>query len=68
VLQGVIDAVNELLDELATSASSISERVNDMVPFEDTILTVGSSATVLHFLLAAKVRCYTPPSCHFNLA
>lgn len=54
VKEGVVDAVNELLDEIESSASSVAMHALTTLTSKDAVLTRGLSNTVVEFLLAAK--------------
>ncbi|GAV80326.1 IF-2B domain-containing protein [Cephalotus follicularis] len=52
----VIEAVNELIQDIATCHDQISEQAVEHIHQNEVILTLGSSRTVLEFLCAAKEK------------
>ncbi|KAL9675725.1 hypothetical protein QQ045_003931 [Rhodiola kirilowii] len=50
----VIEAVNELIQDIATCHELIAEQAVEHIHHNEVILTLGSSKTVLEFLCAAK--------------
>ncbi|KAH6759807.1 NagB/RpiA/CoA transferase-like superfamily protein [Perilla frutescens var. hirtella] len=50
----VIEAVNELIQEISTCHEQISEQAVEHIHHNEVILTLGGSQTVKEFLLAAK--------------
>lgn len=50
---GVLDAVNELLDELDTSSVTLAGAAGDVLGHGDVIMTAGYDAAVRDFILAA---------------
>ncbi|KAL1564345.1 translation initiation factor eIF-2B subunit beta-like [Salvia divinorum] len=52
----VIEAVNELIQEISTCHEQIAEQAVEHIHHNEVILTLGSSHTVKEFLLAAKEK------------
>ncbi|KAI9113634.1 hypothetical protein K1719_015561 [Acacia pycnantha] len=52
----VIEAVNDLIQDIATCHKQIAEQAVEHIHQNEVILTVGSSRTVLEFLCAAKEK------------
>ncbi|XP_061367818.1 uncharacterized protein LOC133310836 isoform X2 [Gastrolobium bilobum] len=52
----VIEAVNELIQDIATCYEQIAEQAVEHIHHNEVILTLGSSKTVLEFLCAAKEK------------
>lgn len=52
----VIEAVNELIQDIATCHEQIAEQAVEHIHQNEVILTLGSSKTVLEFLCAAKEK------------
>ncbi|KAF5469820.1 hypothetical protein F2P56_010379 [Juglans regia] len=52
----VIEAVNELIQDIATCHEQIAEQAVEHIHQNEVILTLGSSRTVLEFLCAAKEK------------
>uniref|UniRef100_A0A7N0ZSE1 Translation initiation factor eIF2B subunit beta n=1 Tax=Kalanchoe fedtschenkoi TaxID=63787 RepID=A0A7N0ZSE1_KALFE len=52
----VIEAVNELIQDIATCHEQIAEQAVEHIHHNEVILTLGSSKTVLKFLCAAKEK------------
>ncbi|XP_044461610.1 translation initiation factor eIF-2B subunit beta [Mangifera indica] len=52
----VIDAVNELIQDISTCHELIAEQAVEHIHQNEVILTLGSSRTVLEFLCAAKEK------------
>ncbi|KAF8043043.1 hypothetical protein BT93_A1400 [Corymbia citriodora subsp. variegata] len=52
----VIEAVNELIEDISTSHEQIAEQAVEHIHQNEVILTLGSSRTVLEFLCAAKEK------------
>ncbi|OIV97212.1 hypothetical protein TanjilG_15277 [Lupinus angustifolius] len=52
----VIEAVNELIQDIATCYDQIAEQAVEHIHQNEVILTLGSSKTVLEFLCAAKEK------------
>ncbi|KAG6421815.1 hypothetical protein SASPL_118372 [Salvia splendens] len=52
----VIEAVNELIQEISTCHEQIAEQAVEHIHHNEVILTLGSSQTVKEFLLAAKEK------------
>ncbi|XP_054804377.1 uncharacterized protein LOC129307442 isoform X1 [Prosopis cineraria] len=52
----VIEAVNDLIQDIATCHEQIAEQAVEHIHHNEVILTLGSSRTVLEFLCAAKEK------------
>ncbi|XP_027922432.1 translation initiation factor eIF-2B subunit beta-like [Vigna unguiculata] len=52
----VIEAVNELIQDISTCYEQIAEQAVEHIHHNEVILTLGSSKTVLEFLYAAKEK------------
>ncbi|XP_076960782.1 uncharacterized protein LOC143637225 [Bidens hawaiensis] len=52
----VIEAVNELIQDIATCHELIAEQAVEHIHHNEVILTLGSSGTVIEFLCAAKEK------------
>lgn len=52
----VIEAINELIQDIATCHEQISEQAVEHIHQNEVILTLGSSRTVVEFLCAAKEK------------
>ncbi|KAK1439464.1 hypothetical protein QVD17_05282 [Tagetes erecta] len=52
----VIEAVNELIQDIATCHEQIAEQAVEHIHHNEVILTLGSSGTVIEFLCAAKEK------------
>ncbi|PON78681.1 Initiation factor 2B-related [Trema orientale] len=52
----VIEAVNELIQDISTCHEQIAEQAVEHIHHNEVILTLGSSRTVLEFLCAAKEK------------
>ncbi|CAI9101467.1 OLC1v1038800C1 [Oldenlandia corymbosa var. corymbosa] len=52
----VIEAVNELIQDIATCHEQIAEQAVEHIHHNEVILTLGSSRTVVEFLCAAKEK------------
>ncbi|KAK4414538.1 Translation initiation factor eIF-2B subunit beta [Sesamum alatum] len=52
----VIEAVNELIQEISTCHEQIAEQAVEHIHHNEVILTLGSSRTVMEFLCAAKEK------------
>ncbi|XP_019159122.1 PREDICTED: translation initiation factor eIF-2B subunit beta isoform X3 [Ipomoea nil] len=52
----VIEAVNELIQDIATCHEQIAEQAVEHIHHNEVILTLGSSRTVMEFLCAAKEK------------
>ncbi|KAI4323520.1 hypothetical protein L6164_023117 [Bauhinia variegata] len=52
----VIEAINELIQDIATCHEQIAEQAVEHIHQNEVILTLGSSRTVLEFLCAAKEK------------
>ncbi|EPS72914.1 hypothetical protein M569_01835 [Genlisea aurea] len=52
----VIEAINELIQEISTCNEQIAEQAVEHIHHNEVILTLGSSMTVLDFLCAAKEK------------
>ncbi|XAR54454.1 hypothetical protein NMG60_11029588 [Bertholletia excelsa] len=52
----VIEAVNELIQDITTCHEQISEQAVEHIHHNEVILTLGNSRTVMEFLLAAKEK------------
>lgn len=53
VRANLLDAINELMDELANVNAAVADSVSEYIHSNDVILTHGADDTVLSFLLAA---------------
>ncbi|GLT99324.1 hypothetical protein SLE2022_167670 [Rubroshorea leprosula] len=56
VKSGVIEALNDLIEDINTCHELISEQAMEIIHQSEVILTFGRSRTVKEFLLAAKVK------------